>query len=174
LAGVGAQHGYFNKGAILSRPALAQPFVDQAARCAADADAADHLVTGLDQHGAGKQQDSWHVGQRGGGGIGGELRYQFALQILLEDRPERDDGVGLATARVQRVRRCVFVFEHGAREAIAIEHGHADLVAELVATGQGLGRRLRCQQSAEFLGRGRLGRLLRLGHTDDERTGEKS
>src|SRR5882762_6850938 len=35
---------------------LGAAFVDQAARCAADADAADHLVTGLDQHGAGKHK----------------------------------------------------------------------------------------------------------------------
>src|SRR5258707_3044429 len=77
---------------------LGAAFVDQAARCAADADAADHLVTGLDQHGARKQQDSRYAGERGGGGIGGELRYQFALQILLEDRPQRDEGVGPATA----------------------------------------------------------------------------
>src|SRR6267378_2812804 len=97
---------------------LGAAFVDQAARCAADADAADHLVTGLDQHGAGKQQDSRYAGQRGSGRVGGELRYQFALQILLEDRPERDDGIGLATARVQRVRRGTFVFEHGTRETI--------------------------------------------------------
>src|SRR6267142_3338477 len=89
---------------------LGAAFVDQAARCAADADAADHLVTGLEQHGAGKQQDSRYAGQRGSGRVGGELRYQFALQILLEDRPERDDGIGLATARVQRVRRGTFVF----------------------------------------------------------------
>src|SRR5438445_7855210 len=75
---------------------LGAAFVDQAARCAADADAADHLVTGLDQHGAGKQQDSRYAGQRGSGRVGGELRYQFALQILLQDRPERDDGIGLA------------------------------------------------------------------------------
>src|SRR6267142_2039811 len=72
---------------------LGAAFVDQAARCAADADAADHLVTGLDQHGAGKQQDSRYAGQRGSGRVSGELRYQFALQILLEDRPERDDGI---------------------------------------------------------------------------------
>src|SRR5260221_13595878 len=77
---------------------LGAAFVDQAARCAADADAADHLVTGLDQHGAGKQQDSRYAGQRGSGRVGGELRYQFALQILLEDRPERDHGIGLSTA----------------------------------------------------------------------------
>src|SRR5438105_3224050 len=70
---------------------LGAAFVDQAARRATDADAADHLVTGLDQHGAGKQQDSRHTGQRGGGGVSGELRYQFALQVLLEDRPESDD-----------------------------------------------------------------------------------
>jgi len=88
---------------------LGAAFVDQAARCAADTDTADNLVTGLDHHGAGKQQDSRHTGQRGGGRVGGELRYQFALQILLEERSERDDGVGLATARVQRVRRGAFV-----------------------------------------------------------------
>src|SRR5258706_527382 len=80
-----------------------------------------------------------------------------ALQILLEDRPQSDDSVGLATARVQRVRRGTFVFEHGARDTIAVEHSHADLVAKLVATCQGLGRCLRCQQSAEFLGCSRLG-----------------
>src|SRR6267378_3912047 len=149
---------------------LGAAFVDQAARCAADADAADHLVTGLDQHGAGKQQDSRYAGQRGSGRVGGELRYQFALQILLEDRPERDDGIGLATARVQRVRRGTFVFEHGTRETIAVEHSHADLVTELVATGQGLGRCLRCQQSAEFLGCSRLGLRERCAEREcDER-----
>src|SRR5882672_9419194 len=61
------------------------------------------------------------------------------------------------------MRRGAFVFEHGTRETIAIEHGHTDLVAELVATRQRLGRCLRCQQSAEFLWCGRLLRCGRLG-----------
>src|SRR5258706_2727992 len=77
---------------------LGAAFVDQAARCAADADAADHLVTGLDQHGAGKQQDSRYAGQRGSGGGGGELRYQFALQILLPEPPPRGNGERPSTA----------------------------------------------------------------------------
>src|SRR5258705_13392601 len=136
LAGVRRAALLFQRRRNFLETGLGAAFVDQAARRPTDADAPNHLVTGLDQHGAGKQQDSRHAGQRGGGGVGGELRYQFALQILLEERPERDDGVGLATARVQRVRRSAVVFEHGPRESIAGEPSHADLVAELVATFQ--------------------------------------
>ena len=55
------------------------------------------------------------------------------------------------------MRRGAFVFEHSARETVAVEHSHAHLVAKLFATGQGLGRCLRCQQGAEFLGCSRLG-----------------
>jgi len=86
------------------------------------------------------------------GGVGGELRYQFALQILPEDRPERDDGEALprlessvcgvarsclSTARVRPLRSSTVTLT---------------LWPKLFAAGQGLGRRLRCQQSAEFLG----------------------
>src|SRR5260221_7229211 len=44
---------------------LGAAFVDQAARCAADPDAAAHLVTAPDQHGAGHQQESRYPGRRG-------------------------------------------------------------------------------------------------------------
>src|SRR5277367_395596 len=113
----------------LVRSSFGANFVLVAARCATDTDRANDLISRFEHHATGDQKHPGKMLDRTERLPPANPRDDRAGRVVTEGRAQRNRAVSLATAGVDRVRRCAVALGDSFDDARGIDHRGGDLVA---------------------------------------------